>query len=298
MIFYFDIRRFPIFRTMFKRSGVIQKDHFRSIATYFFSSRGSLSKYLPGLSYSRPKFRDGDDKIIVFDSYSTARHLKWLQTHWPGKRVILWYWNSVISEKLIRDLPEGVELWTYSRRDAEKYGMRLNTQFFFDCLAEEAEICRRKPLSSSPKALFFGRDKGRSGQIMETGEALREAGVEVDIRIVPNTAPGLPSLLNPDIVPYQAVVDMVKDADILIDYCLDPDSGLSLRAMESMFFGKKLVTNNKTVLDSDFYNPANIYVLGHDNRSLKEFVDCRRELVSPEIRDRYLLSNWLKRFDL
>lgn len=298
MIIYFDLRRVPIFRTMFKRSGVIQKDHFRSIATYFFSSRGSLSKYLPGLSYSRPKFRDGDDKIIVFDSYSTARHLKWLQTHWPGKRVILWYWNSVISEKLIRDLPEGVELWTYSRRDAEKHGMRLNTQFYFDCLAEEAEICRRKPLSSSPKALFFGRDKGRSGQIMETGEALREAGVEVDIRIVPNTAPGLPSLLNPDIVPYQAVVDMVKDADILIDYCLDPDSGLSLRAMESMFFGKKLVTNNKTVLDSDFYNPANIYVLGHDNRSLKEFADCPRELVSPGISDRYLLSNWLKRFDL
>lgn len=298
MIIYFDLRRVPIFRTMFKRSGVIQKDHFRSIATYFFSSRGSLSKYLPGLSYSRPKFRDGDDKIIVFDSYTTARHLKWLQTHWPGKRVILWYWNSVLNEKLIHNLPEGVELWSYSKKDSEKYGMRLNTQFYFDCLVGEAEICRRETLSSHPRAFFFGRDKGRSGQIMETGEALREAGVEVDIRIVPNTAPGLPSLLNPDIVPYQAVVDMVKDADILIDYCLDPDSGLSLRAMESMFFGKKLVTNNKTVLDSDFYNPANIYVLGHDNRSLKEFVDCQRELVSPEIRDHYLLSNWLKRFDL
>lgn len=298
MIFYFDIRRVPIFRTMFKKSGVIQKDHFNNMFVYFFSTRGSLSKYFPGLCYSRPKFRDGDDKIIIFDSYTTTRQLKWLRNNHPDKRVILWYWNSVINDSLIRNHPQGVELWSYSTKDCERFGMRYNTQFYFDCLAEEAEICRREPLSSHPRAFFFGRDKGRSDKINEIGEQLREIGVDVDIRIVAHTEPGIQSLRNPDLVSYQTVVDIVKEKDILLDYCGDPESGLSLRAMESLFFGKKLITDNIAILDSDFYNPANIYVLGHDNRSLKEFVDCRRELVSPEIRDRYLLSNWLKRFDL
>ena len=47
----------------------------------------------------------------------------------------------------------------------------------------------------------------------------------------------------------------------------------------------------------DFYDPANIYVLGRDKRSFREFVNCPPEPVDPEIRDNYLLSNWLKRFD-
>ena len=55
--------------------------------------------------------------------------------------------------------------------------------------------------------------------------------------------------------------------------------------------------SSRRYLESDFYSPANIYVLDHDKRSLKEFLDCQIELVAPEIRDRYLLSNWLKRFD-
>ncbi len=89
----------------------------------------------------------------------------------------------------------------------------------------------------------------------------------------------------------------MKEADILLDYYIYPAAGLSLRAMEALFFGKKLISNNLEILESDFYNPANIYVLDHDARSLREFVDCPLEPVDPAIRDRYLLSNWLKRFD-
>lgn len=298
MIYYFDLRRTPIFKPMFKKSGVIQKDHFNDLFIYFCSSRGSLSRFLPGLCYSRPKFRDGDDKIIVFDSYTTTRQLNWLRSNYPDKRVILWYWNSVINDGLIRKCPQGVELWSYSMTDCERYGMRFNTQFFFDCLADEAEKCRQIPLSQRPKAMFLGRDKGRSAQIREVGEELRKSGVEVDLQIVSDRPPGFQSLRNPELVSYRKVVDLVKDTDILLDYCTDIDSGLSLRAMESLFFGKKLITNHIEILNSDFYNPANVYVLGRDKRSFREFVECPRVIVASEIRDRYLLSNWLKRFDL
>ena len=299
MIFYFDLRRTPMFKKMFRNSGVIQKNHFNDLFIYFCATRGSLTRFLPGLCYSHPRFRDGDDKIIVFDSYTTARQLSWLRSNWPDKRVILWYWNTVTNDGLIRKLPQGVELWSYSIKDCERYGMRFNTQFFFDCLAGDAEQIREKPLSPRPRALFYGRDKGRSAQIRHIAEELADAGVEVDLRIAPDKAPGFQALRNPDLVPYQTVVDMVKDTDIIMDYCSRPaDSGLSLRAMESLFFGKKLVTNNLEILGSDFYNPANVYVLDHDCRSLKEFVDCPRVLVPSEIRDRYLLSNWIKRFDL
>ena len=125
---------------------------------------------------------------------------------------------------------------------------------------------------------------------------LREAGAKADFRII-RRPEGRLAFMREKLLSYQAVIDLVKDADILVDYYLDTDSGLSLRPMEALFFGKKLVTNNRSILSEDFYSPANIYVLGHDGRSLREFVECPGEAVAADIRDRYLLSNWLKRFD-
>ena len=99
------------------------------------------------------------------------------------------------------------------------------------------------------------------------------------------------------LLPYKQVIERVKDADVLLDYTIKPSTGLSLRCMESLFFGKKLITNNKTILKADFYNPLNIYVLGEDERDLRQFLNDSAAVVDDGIRDRYLLSNWMKRFD-
>ena len=123
-----------------------------------------------------------------------------------------------------------------------------------------------------------------------------EAGAEPDFRIV-RRPEGRYVSIREKLMPYSEVVDMAMGADILVDYSLNPTSGLSLRPMEALFFGKKLITNNSEILSADFYSPSNIYVLGHDNRTLREFVECPGTEVLPEVRDGYLLSSWLKRFD-
>ncbi|MBO5635079.1 MAG: hypothetical protein J5907_06645 [Bacteroidales bacterium] len=143
---------------------------------------------------------------------------------------------------------------------------------------------------------FFWRDKGRFDILINLKKSLEREGVEVKLEILKPFA-GRAGFYREKLIPYRKVIDYVKEADILLDYYIYPETGLSLRAMEALFFGKKLITNNLEILESDFYNPANIYVLDRDTRSLREFIDCPLEPVNPEIRDRYLLSNWLKRFD-
>ena len=247
--------------------------------------------------YPKPEFVDGDDKIIVFDTYSTERLVNWLCEKWPDKRIIFWYWNPVNNFLIQKRVPQRVEFWSYSKADCGLHGFRYNTQFFFDCLAAEAESCRaRKVRNLVPKALFIGRDKGRDGVLSELEDQLREAGAEADFRIV-RRPKGRFGFVREKLLPYQTVIDLVKGADILVDYSKAPDGGLSLRPLEAMFFGKKLITNNREILSADFYSPANIYVLGHDKRSLREFVEMPGVEIAPEIRDRYLLSNWLRRFD-
>ena len=51
------------------------------------------------------------------------------------------------------------------------------------------------------------------------------------------------------------------------------------------------------VLNTKFYDPANIYVLGNDERTFEEFFSCDMRPVDQEVQDWYRLSNWLKRYD-
>ncbi len=296
MIFYYDLRKVPLFHSAFETSGVHQQNQFRSVLAFYVINSRWIKRLPSSLFYQRPEFRDGDSTIIAFDSYSSPRFLRWLCRKEPGKRIILWCWNMIPDIKWLGRIPPQIEVWSYSLTDCRRYGLRYNTQFFFDSLAPEAEFCRRQSLSFPPKVLFIGREKGRADALGELAAELESAGAKVDLQISVSPA-GRYGAVKEAFTPYEGVIEQVKDADVLLDYAVNPYSGLSLRSMEALFFGKKLITNNREILNADFYHPANIYVLGYDTRSLEEFFLGSTVPVSSEIRDRYLLSNWLKRFD-
>ena len=296
MIIYFDLRRIPLFRSVFKKSGVRQQNHYRGFPAYYTAGKRIARRLPAGGFYTRPKFSKGDDKIIVFDSYTNPRYLRWLMKKEPDRRIILWCWNVVPGEEWLRRIPKEVEIWTYSREDSRKYGLKYNTQFFFDCLADEAEACEARLLPDAPKVLFFGREKGRREALAQLGDEIRAAGAQLELVFMP-TLRGKYALLKEKLIPYEAVVERIKGADVILDYVLDPGSGLSLRCMEALFFGRKLITNNREILEADFYDPANIYVIGASEGSLEMFFRRPMVQVDPAVRDRYRLSAWLKRFD-
>lgn len=251
----------------------------------------------PKLFYNRLQLQPGDNKIIVFDSGSSPEYLNWLCERYPDKRIILFFWNPVNCFPFERLNPR-VEIWTYSERDSLKYGIRFNSQFYFDVLADEATAFPASSCSAHPKVLFVGREKGRAAVLNDLQEQLTAAGAEVQQFVVqrPKYSWRLAHLAEKT-VPYRVVVEMMKQADILLDYSTDPEAGLSLRAMEALFWGKKLITNSISTLNSDFYHPGNIFVLGKDNRTFEDFFLCSPHPVEAAIRDRYRLSNWLRRFD-
>ena len=305
MIVSFDMYKPAIFKPYFEECGIMHANPFRSLnrwRSFTWAARHfRAAHHIPlGLVYVNPSCAPDDDKIIVFDTHCTPRYLNWLCEKQPDKRIIFWYWNPVRSrdkEGLLDKLYKRIEVWTYSEKDAKQYGLRLNTQFYFDSLASEAAEAAALPSPQPPKALFYGREKGREAALMELKEQMKEAGIQADYRFIrPNPGPHASSH-HEQMVSYRAIVDAVKESQYIVDYYADPTAGLSLRAMEALFFGKKLITNRPLMRDEDFYDSRNIYILGDETRSLKEFSGEPYTAPPPEIRDRYLISNWLKRFD-
>ena len=64
--------------------------------------------------------------------------------------------------------------------------------------------------------------------------------------------------------------------------------GLTWRALESIFYGRKLITNFKDIKSYDFYTPNNIFVIGSDaEEELASFLDSPYKSISDDILQKY-----------
>lgn len=84
------------------------------------------------------------------------------------------------------------------------------------------------------------------------------------------------------------------DSKCLVDFASEDQTGLTMRTIESIGYGCKLITNNNTVLESDFYDPANILVYDIDDFSLpEEFLKTEYLPLSDELYRYYSLAGWV-----
>ena len=244
-----------------------------------------------------PDVDPSDGRIIVFDTRTPASYIEKLRHIYPEKEIVFWFWNPVNdNNRVILDrVRKIVPVWSYSPDDCRQYDLKYNTQFYFDSLIPEQFP---ETHNAVPKAFFLGRSKSARAHVLDRIiSELQENGVEVESIITkPRHKDFRQQLFREKLIPYSTVLEKTRNADILID-CYGRDrAGCSLRVMEAMFFGKKLITDNLALAEYDFYDSHNIYITGKDNRSLKEFIEVPVRPVPEEIRNRYRFSAWLERF--
>lgn len=96
-------------------------------------------------------------------------------------------------------------------------------------------------------------------------------------------------------IPHENISDYYKKGKVLLDLMRDNQTGLSFRIFEAMALKKKIITNNPTIKDYDFYQPENILVLNKDLSNLeKSFFETPYQELKPEIYQKYTLENWVK----
>lgn len=95
---------------------------------------------------------------------------------------------------------------------------------------------------------------------------------------------------------YSEVVDICLSSKAILELVTDNQRGLTWRALEALFFHKKLITNNKSIIDFDFYNRNNIFIYGQDNIcTLREFIDQPFVEIDDKITEKYTVQCWYKR---
>jgi hypothetical protein len=95
---------------------------------------------------------------------------------------------------------------------------------------------------------------------------------------------------------YKKNLEKVNNSKIIIDLKLEVHNGLSFRFFECLFIKKKMITNNKSIVNYDFYHPNNIFILTDSNLdSLEDFVKLPYVEIPEEIVMKYNFKNWIKK---
>lgn len=225
---------------------------------------------------------DSTDIFIMFDSHYSrdiANYIKYIN---PSSKIYFYFWN-IITDKNKHFFDENVvdQFWTFDSEDAKKYSINYNPQFY----------TRNITLNQSGVIMdtfFLGREKNRKEITCGINDTLDKLGLNAKVYLIPN---------GDTLYSYPSYLEKVAQSKSILDIINPNQSGLTLRCMESLFFQKKLITNNLRISEYDFYNPQNIFILGKDNDGkLLEFINSDYIGVDEEVVANYDYSNWVKRF--
>jgi hypothetical protein len=94
-------------------------------------------------------------------------------------------------------------------------------------------------------------------------------------------------------MPAAEVAHKVGSSRAVLDVEHPRQRGLTMRTIETLFAGKKLVTTNEHILKSDLYNPSRIHLISRLNPSIPtEFLSKSFLIISEDLRKYYSCDGW------
>lgn len=95
-------------------------------------------------------------------------------------------------------------------------------------------------------------------------------------------------------ISYSRYLGYVSKSEIVIDMCrINQQEGFSFRIPEALILNRKIITNRRLVLSSDFYDASRFFVIGYDSiNRLESFVKGNLEPLHPDILKNYQCNDW------
>ena len=91
------------------------------------------------------------------------------------------------------------------------------------------------------------------------------------------------------------MLKLLNHYEIILDIAKPNQHGLSFRIFESLGMNKKIITNNRSVMEYDFYNPNNILVIDFDNLIIpKSFFETPFQPIDEAIKQKYHLRSFVQ----
>ena len=226
----------------------------------------------------RPKF------INIIDVNITSHYLKWIKSYFSDSQINFIYDNMVGRARNISPdrIPEGIRIWTYDDYDSRKYRIRLTNNYW---VSEDIFKEKAQPVYD---VFFIGRDKGRGKELCKLEKQFQNLGLTTKFIITKDKRFSLNKPYYQKPISYKQVLEYDAKSRSVLNVVMDNQEGVTLRDMEALVIGTKLITTNKHIVNKDLYNKNNVFILGVDKiEELPEFLKSEYVNVWDDIKNNH-----------
>lgn len=300
-----DIRMIKIERP--RLSGIKKLKYliFRHIRSFMFNRKNFAINTLYTKDFLDKIRQIGpEDSVLLFSK--NLKDILILNKELEPKKFNVCIWDSLCTKSRSRRLQysyrihkDKIALYTIDKEDAKNYNFRYVNQFYRDYDGNIEELIDP---ALKTDMFFIGQDKNRANKILELLNEAEKQQLNPAFFILKGKHTThnerLEKCYIEKNVPYNEVLRYIANSKCLVEILQEGQTGMTLRAIEALFFKKKLITNNKYIANEPFYHRNNVYILGDDKerRSLKEFIESESQEIGDDIIDIYRVETFMKQF--
>lgn len=230
-------------------------------------------------------------QMIIFLDYGFEIQFAERVRPYTNAKIILFFWNHFREEhhQLLKNAQQSSaidDIYHFDILEAKALGLKHNSSFY----SKQMQL----PHSEQTSDLFFGAtDNGRKERADHYKKAFDKLGITSHYYILPSRGNDQAGYLT-----YADYLKLTSGSRGILELLREGQSGVTLRTFESIFFNKKLVTDNLAISGYRFYDPQNIFLLQErDLKELPEFLNTPYRPVASEIIEFFDAKNWAKRFE-
>lgn len=216
----------------------------------------------------------------------TLDNLRYLKKTQPGARFVLYNWDSLSNHDYRPQAPCFDRIYTFDRVDAEKYGFSYLPLF---CIRSMQGLNKGRVQPHTVYMVGNIVNVKRYEAVMKFMDYCNEHGLCFRTYLVISPVVYF-RMLRQGIIPRNVYFrsidirrfhDMIETSSAVFDFANHQQSGYTMRTIENLCAGKKIVTNNKYVLNDFFYSPDRVLHFDEfDYSRVAEFLNI--ELADPD----------------
>lgn len=204
------------------------------------------------------------------------------------------FWDSIEKIPMQQEYIHKFDIcYSFDKEDCDKYNLTFNTNFYF---VDEKNDTNTFDIS------YLATYDNRISNTISIFDYFEKNKIKAKAKIFTYPSHPIEEKLPNNMeeihqkIPFAKGYEYCLDSKAILDIAHPHQRGLSFRPFEAMGLGKKLITTNKDIVNYDFYNPTNIFVIENiDDFSIpKSFFETDFERLPKEITEKYHIKNWVK----
>lgn len=273
---------------------------------YFIFSHLGQKEYIRKLNskllmddLEREKSTHFDYIFVIKGSRLEDYHMKYIDDKFPAAKKVLYLWDSwslIENQSVLRKYFDNV--YSFDSEDCKKYGFTFRPLFY----AKQIDKTQVKEYDVS----FIGTDHSDRLEKLRAFRLLCENnGLKCYLRLKTTGFPMMCAWLNYGrykkndldmftnrFMSYNETMEIISKSRTVIDFSHPAQCGLTIRTLESLAMGCKLLTSNKYIKEYEDI-PSNFYcvISETDEKALISFLNSSVPLIS--LPEKYSISSFI-----